>query len=962
MGSSFPYPLMCINHQREYSVVISLSNSEESDGGRMEHTPPALPPTPPTRLDAIVASTSPTPALTPSLAATSPPSLPASRPSPVTASGRSRAQRWGRDTPPTGKSGGGAPSLSFKDALLAAIPAVPECSASILPRGPDAEGWQEAESRRSRKAHLREERGLRCRVPVDLHDLCFNCFSQTSSVACNNWTHCFKCRRLGHRAVRCPIFGMAARPAPASRHPTSKHSSTVVWRRKDTGSTVAGGSDGIGGGAALPPPAESGGRRRRRRVRRWRSSAQGEGDPPPPAGAGHPPAVVPADGVQGVAGAGAGPRPRRVIDHSERMDRAEEELCFALSVLMVSDHATISVDGLVAELAYRYDLLGGSIVLHHLRPNELLLVFSSEEDAVRVYNEGRPIHLPLIALHCRRWSRLKDATGVSLPQLVDIEIRGVPAHVWEMETAEHLLDEWCWIRGLHPDTIDRRDYSSFQLSAWCLQPEKIPTAMELVVVEPPAPLVEDDPPLKRALSYDIKITVAPDARRVAGVGAPLAPPPAGHGAGRRRRRDSCSPGSSPRSSGDGSPSRGAAPRPLRHAGPGSDGCGTGVQEASCGAAPHLLQHVGPECDEYGTGVQEVPAGAACSTSLVAAAITAPFIPCNQADVDLLFANASPNHMTPGISESNGLIWSDNVAPLMGSNSASPFVPLDDPVLNTVGMSPAVRSSQDQLFNSLVTASGEASTIKTYFCRGKKKTASMRPDVSLAVCSEQALASVDAVEAITPPPPELAPVRVVGTMMPSPVVHHQDMEVLAPTSIVEDALAPPPAPSRPVCAAVTVAPPLVTPVVAETDSLIMMREGSSSDAQPSQVAPAATPAATSAFIAKVTKPVGVVLQRPPPPKPRKKTLSKDFVPRRSRRVANLPPVSDHKSAVAICRQLQFKNGEDNADFGVEGISEETMGQYVKIFEQTLSHEHVKALAALFGWNAPSCDEVRSMASI
>jgi len=29
---------------------------------------------------------------------------------------------------------------------------------------------------------------------------------------------------------------------------------------------------------------------------------------------------------------------------------------------------------------------------------------------------------------------------------------------------------------------------------------------------------------------------------------------------------------------------------------------------------------------------------------------------------------------------------------------------------------------------------------------------------------------------------------------------------------------------------------------------------------------------------------------------------------------------------------------------------------------LSHDHVKALAALFGWNVPSCDKVCSIASI
>ena len=80
------------------------------------------------------------------------------------------------------------------------------------------------------------------------------------------------------------------------------------------------------------------------------------------------------------------------------------------------------------------------------------------------------------------------------------------------------------------------------------------------------------------------------------------------------------------------------------------------------------------------------------------------------------------------------------------------------------------------------------------------------------------------------------------------------------------------------------------------------------------------------------------------------------------MAKLSPFSDHKSAAIVCKQLQFKNGEDNVDTGNEGISEEAMGQYVKMFEETLSHDHVKALAALFGWNAPSCDEVCSIASI
>jgi hypothetical protein len=42
-----------------------------------------------------------------------------------------------------------------------------------------------------------------------------------------------------------------------------------------------------------------------------------------------------------------------------------------------------------------------------------------------------------------------------------------------------------------------------------------------------------------------------------------------------------------------------------------------------------------------------------------------------------------------------------------------------------------------------------------------------------------------------------------------------------------------------------------------------------------------------------------------------------------------------------------------------MPDEGMKQYVRIFEQPLSHDHVKALAALFGWTAPLADEVRSL---
>jgi hypothetical protein len=219
---------------------------------------------------------------------------------------------------------------------------------------------------------------------------------------------------------------------------------------------------------------------------------------PPVVAADHPPSVFPEVTGLGESGTSA-PWPRRIIDRSERIAQAEEDLRCACSVLVVGDPITVSVDGLAAELAHHHDLLAGSITVRRVQPSELLLVCSNEDAVVRVLNSGWPIQLPLATLHCRRWSRLQNACGVILPQLIDLELRGIPTHVWELDTTDHLLDEWCWIRSLHSNTVNQRDYSTFRLSAWCSNPGEIPFAMELVVVEPPAP-VEEDPPLKRALS------------------------------------------------------------------------------------------------------------------------------------------------------------------------------------------------------------------------------------------------------------------------------------------------------------------------------------------------------------------------------------------------------------------------------------------------------------------------------
>jgi hypothetical protein len=56
---------------------------------------------------------------------------------------------------------------------------------------------------------------------------------------------------------------------------------------------------------------------------------------------------------------------------------------------------------------------------------------------------GLPFHGPGFTLYVKRWSRLTHANGASLPALIDAELLGIPAHAWEMATAQTLLNNSC---------------------------------------------------------------------------------------------------------------------------------------------------------------------------------------------------------------------------------------------------------------------------------------------------------------------------------------------------------------------------------------------------------------------------------------------------------------------------------------------------------------------------------------
>ena len=93
------------------------------------------------------------------------------------------------------------------------------------------------------------------------------------------------------------------------------------------------------------------------------------------------------------------------------------------------------------------------------------------------------------------------AEGETMRYRVLLEIRGIPAHAWDLETVTKLLGDDCVPCTIPPATEGQRDV--FRLTAWCSSPSSIPPLIDLVIPEP-AVAGGNDEQAQRGLCYSSK--------------------------------------------------------------------------------------------------------------------------------------------------------------------------------------------------------------------------------------------------------------------------------------------------------------------------------------------------------------------------------------------------------------------------------------------------------------------------
>ncbi|RLN11892.1 hypothetical protein C2845_PM09G14320 [Panicum miliaceum] len=284
--------------------------------------------------------------------------------------------------------------------------------------------------------------------------------------------------------------------------------------------------------AALPPLGDGAGSGRRRRRTRKRRGNRDAPPSPPPGGSGDPPVLSSSDDERPAGGDGVEQRrPQRVIARSAVISRREELLAGRALVLSViaDDPGDIS-ELILPAIAHRFEIEENLLSLHNFGPAKFLLISPDEQSATRIFNNGRPLVVPPARLHLMRSSRFLHSEAAIFSSAVEVELRGIPAHGWDVETASQLLGDGCVPCDIHPETGTQRQV--FRLAAWRSSPSSIPPLIDLVIPES-AVAGGGEEQGKRTLCYPVKIAVVVHGMPA---DAPPPPPPPSSDSDRHRRR------------------------------------------------------------------------------------------------------------------------------------------------------------------------------------------------------------------------------------------------------------------------------------------------------------------------------------------------------------------------------------------------------------------------------------------
>ena len=197
---------------------------------------------------------------------------------------------------------------------------------------------------------------------------------------------------------------------------------------------------------------------------------------------------------------------RIIVSRTVDMEAAEEVLTRAMVAIITGTRPRVSADDVAEMLFRRFNFADGDFTVHLHHLEDFLILFNSRASMDRM-NGDHLVSCPRFTLSIRPWCKLAHAGTGGFEHHVELELYGIPAHAWHLETAEHILGASVWIERLHPRTRSRADLAMFRLAGRTHDPATIPREATLVIVEQ-LPHPTSSTMSVRTLAYPIRIALA----------------------------------------------------------------------------------------------------------------------------------------------------------------------------------------------------------------------------------------------------------------------------------------------------------------------------------------------------------------------------------------------------------------------------------------------------------------------
>lgn len=161
----------------------------------------------------------------------------------------------------------------------------------------------------------------------------------------------------------------------------------------------------------------------------------------------------------------------------------EEELSRAVVVTVVGPRQAAHLAAAAEAIRVEFELGPLDMSIRPYFPEDFLILCRSKELRDRMVRRG-PTGTQQFDLLLRPWLRQAGATGIRMPFLVPLALRGVPANAWTRRTADVLLHGLGVVIRVAASTESRSDMDGFKVWLRTDDPARIPPRRILVVEEP----------------------------------------------------------------------------------------------------------------------------------------------------------------------------------------------------------------------------------------------------------------------------------------------------------------------------------------------------------------------------------------------------------------------------------------------------------------------------------------------